>query len=286
MTSSEGASGTGKDAATQDDPVVLHERIPFGSDTRSVGLITLNRPGQLNSISWSMIEAIDEAITAVAAYDGVRAILVTGRGRAFSAGGDLKAYQDLQRDAERFPRFVKSLHTTFGRLRTLDVPVIALVNGVTVAGGLELLLNCDVALAARSARIGDGHLNFGQMGGGGVLTLLPRFVGIARAAELILSGKLLSADEAADWGLISRVVDDDALLEEGMALARDIALKSPLAVANAKYVLTSVWSESLSVTSGLRLERERNSVYCLTSEDAPEGLAAFAEKREPKFTGR
>ena len=104
----------------------------------------------------------------------VRVVFVTGAGRAFSAGGDLKSYQTLQRDPVRFPQFVKDLHRIFGRLRTLRVPAVALVNGVTVAGGLELMLNCDFALAARSARIGDGHLNFGQMGGGGVLTLLPR----------------------------------------------------------------------------------------------------------------
>jgi len=265
---------------------VTCERIAIPGGIGTAAIITLNRPDQLNAITWTMIDALNDAVTEATGYEDARAILITGRGRAFSAGGDLKAYQELQRDSERFPAFVEALHHTFGRLRTLKLPVMALVNGVTAAGGLELLLNCDIAIAADTAKIGDGHLNFGQMGGGGVLTLLPRYVGIARAADLILSGKFLSATEAASWGLVGTVVPAESLMEEGLAMAAAISHKSPLAVANAKYVLTSVWADALSVVSGLRLERERNSVYCLTSADAPEGLAAFAEKREPKFQGR
>jgi enoyl-CoA hydratase len=248
--------------------------------------ITLNRPAELNAMSWEMIGAFDSAVSQAAADAAVRVVLVTGSGRAFSAGGDLKSYVELQRDPVRFPQFVKDLHDAFGRLRRLRAPVIALLNGVTVAGGLELLLNCDFAIAARSARIGDGHLNFGQMGGGGVLTLLARMIGIARASELIMTGVLLDAPTAAEWGLVSRVVDDDQLLAEGMKLAVQIAGKSPLAVANAKDVMNTIWAQNLSVDSGLRIELDRNALYCLTSEDAPEGLQAFSEKRPPRFTGR
>jgi enoyl-CoA hydratase len=163
---------------------------------------------------------------------------------------------------------------------------MALVNGVTAAGGLELILNCDLALAVESARIGDGHLNYGQMGGGGVLTLLARFVGIQRAAELLFTGELLSAAEAAEWGLVNRVVPDESLFDSAMTFARQVAAKSPLAVANAKKVMTEVWSRSLSVEEGLNLELQLNVEYCTTSFDAPEGLQAFSEKRPPKFEGR
>jgi len=253
-------------------------------------LITLQRPDALNPIDSAMLEELDAALDAVEARRAetrdVRAILVTGAGRAFSAGGDLKGYQTLQQDPVAFPHFVQELHRIFGRLRAGPLPAIALVNGVAVAGGLELILNCDFALAARSARIGDGHLNFGQMGGGGVLTLLPRAVGRARATELMLSGRLLSAAEAAEWGLVSRVVDDDALLAEGLAVVAGIAAKSPLAVANAKQVMHRIWASGDTVDAGLADECASDVEYCLTSHDAPEGLAAFAEKRPPRFEGR
>lgn len=268
------------------DDLVRVDVNPIDDQKGSVAVLTLNRPDQLNAITWDMVTAFDAAVTEAMAADDVRAILVTGSGRAFSAGGDLKAYRILQRDAERFPAFVAALHAAFSRLRTLPVPVVALINGVTAAGGLELALSCDLAMIARSARIGDCHLNFGQMGGGGVLTLLPRFVGIARATELVVSGRLLTSAEALEWGLVSRVCPDDGLLPQALELVGEIAAKSPLAVANAKYVMASIWSEAASVDAGLRLERERNAVYCLTSEDAPEGLAAFEEKRPPRFVGR
>ncbi len=267
------------------DDIVIVTRSTL-HDGACVGLLTLNRPDQLNAISWAMVKALDAGISELAGDSSVRAILVTGRGRAFSAGGDLKDYQSLQRDAKRFAQFVDDLHATFGRLRALPVPVVALVGGVTAAGGLELLLNCDFAIAGESAQIGDAHLNFGQMGGGGVLTLLPRLVGIARAAELVLSGRFLSAHEAASWGLVSRVVADDALTDAGLEFATGVAQKSPLAVANAKGVMNTVWSNSMTVGGGLQVERDRDVVYCLTSADAPEGLLAFAEKRQPRFTGR
>jgi enoyl-CoA hydratase/carnithine racemase len=256
-----------------------------GAD-RWAALITLDRPETLNAIDWTLLRALDAIIHDLAGAEGLCCVLVTGAGRAFSAGGDLKGYIELQRDAARFPQFVADLHRIFGRLRDLPVPVVALVNGVTAAGGLELLLNCDVALVARSARIADGHLNFGQMGGGGVLTLLPRAIGLARASELIFSGRFLSADEAVSYGLAARVVDDNALIDEGLAFAAGVATKSPLAVANAKEVLQSLWAANGDMASGLRFERERDAYYCLTSHDAPEGLAAFAEKRAPRFEGR
>ena len=266
-------------------PVVV-ERHRVGRGRAVAVELRLNRPEQLNAMDWAMIRALDAAVAEVEGDDAVRAVLVTGAGRAFSAGGDLKSYVTLQRDPVGFPRFLDDLHAAFARLRRLRVPVIALVNGVTAAGGLELLLNCDIVLVARSARIGDAHLNVGQMGGGGVLTLLPRAVGRQRASELILSGRFLDADEAVEWGLAARVVDDDGLLHAGLELARGIAQKSPLAVANAKEVLDTVWSENGSVDAGLRLERDRDVHYCLTSHDVHEGLVAFAEKRRPRFKGR
>src|SRR5262249_61484589 len=124
-----------------------------------------------------------------------------------------------------------------------------------------------------------------RRGGGGVVRLLPRALGRARAAELILSGRSLSADETVEWGLASRCVPDDELLATGLAFAAEVAAKSPLAVANAKHVMNRLWADNASIDAGLRYELERDVYYCLTSHDAPEGLAAFAEKRPPRFEG-
>jgi enoyl-CoA hydratase/carnithine racemase len=280
------------DRAAPSDPAIVVEETELGPGggeagiSRVVAVVTLSRPDRLNAIDWEMLRELDTVLGDLAARPDLCCVLLTGAGRAFSAGGDLKSYIELQRDPVAFPRFVADVHRVFGRLRELPVPVVALVNGVTAAGGLELLLNCDFAVAGRSARISDGHLNFGQMGGGGVLTLLPRQIGLPRASELIFSGRMLSAEEAVEWGLAIRCVDDAELLENGLTFARQVAAKSPLAVANAKSVLQGLWATNGDLASGLRLERERNAYYCLTSEDAPEGLQAFAEKRPPRFRGR
>jgi enoyl-CoA hydratase/carnithine racemase len=249
-------------------------------------MITLDRPDQLNAITAELIAELDEALSAVESDVDVRVVFITGRGRSFSAGGDLNKYIELQQDPLRFPRFVEALHKTFARIRTIRAPVVALVNGVTAAGGLELLLSCDISIAAESARIGDGHLNFGQMGGGGVLTMLPRMIGLPLAMELVITGKFVPAETAAEWGLVGRVVPDADLLGAGIALAQEIATKSALGVANAKSVMNTIWSEALSTSAGMRIERDQNSLYCLTSHDAPEGLQAFNQKRPPRFQGR
>lgn len=270
---------------TSTNVLVDYHHLP-GEQQQVAAVVTLNRPDQLNPIDAQVLVELDAAWDTIEANPLVRAVLVTGAGRAFSAGGDLKKYIELQRDRVGFTRFVDDLHRCFGRLITMRVPSVALVNGVTAAGGLELLLNCDMAIAAVSARIGDGHLNFGQMGGGGVLTMLPRAIGRAKAVELMLSGRLLTADEACAWGLVSRVVADEELLNTGLAFAAEVAAKSPLAVANAKTVMNQLWAENGSIADGLQIELERDVDYCLTSHDAPEGLAAFAERRAPRFIGR
>lgn len=274
----------------QSDPV-LYAEIPVGDGTDSpaargtAAVITLNRPDQLNPIDVDSLVFLDRALDQAAASPTARTILITGAGRAFSAGGDMTKYQELQRDRQRFPQFVNDLHRIFGRLRDHRLPTVALVNGVTAAGGLELIINCDFAYVAESARIGDAHLNFGQMGGGGVLTILPKMIGRARAAELIFSGEFLNAQESVEIGLASRVVPDAELMQAGLDFSAKVAAKSPLGVANAKEIMHRNWAGGGSVELGLALERERNSFYCLTSDDAREGLAAFAAKRSPRFEG-
>jgi enoyl-CoA hydratase/carnithine racemase len=249
-------------------------------------VLWLNRPEALNALSWELVLELERQLLVADRNPRVCAVFIAGRGRGFCAGGDLKAYVELQANAAEFDRFLRDLHRTFARIRTMGKPVVALVNGVTAAGGLELLLACDFAYAAESAEIGDLHLNYGQIGGGGSLALLPRTVGPARARELVFSARLLGAREACDWGLVARVVPDVHLLETGLELARGLAAKSPAGVALAKEVLNRGYAEGTGADQALRLEADAASLYSASLPDSMEGLRAFAERRAPKFPGR
>jgi enoyl-CoA hydratase/carnithine racemase len=273
-------------AASCSTVVVEHVDLPDGADGARLGVVRLNEPDRLNPLSWNTFRQIRAALDALEQDDAVRTVAITGTGRAFSAGGDLTAYLALQRDPVEFPRYLDDAHRTFETPSAMRKPVVALVNGVTTAGGLELVLACDFAYAARSARLGDAHMNYGQMGGGGVLTLLPRLIGLARARELVFSGRLLSAEEALDWGLVNRVVEDDQLLPAAIEFAALVARHSTLALANVKHILTRGYLDGMGTAETLRMERETTLRYCLTSEDAPEGLRAFAERRRGRFRGR
>lgn len=262
------------------------ERLPIGGGPAMLGLVTLNRPEALNPLSWGTVLALGDAFDAMVADREVRLVAITGAGRAFSAGGDLKQYRSLQRDPVGFPQFLRDLHSVFARMAQAPKPFLALVNGVAVAGGFEIMLFCDIAFAAESARMGDAHQPFGQMGGGGVLAMLPHVVGLARARDLIISGRTLSAAEALDWGLVSRVVPDGRLIDAALEFGAEVARKSPLAIAAAKRTLNGSYWDGTGIAAAMRVELEATSRHCLTSEDVHEGLAAFADKREPRFTGR
>jgi enoyl-CoA hydratase len=272
--------------ATATPDTVSVERLQLAGTEAWLGLVTLNRPESLNPLSWGTVLALGDAFDQLAVDPDVRLVAVTGAGRAFSAGGDLKQYQTLQRDRAGFAEFLRDLHALFARMSQYPKPYLALVNGIAVAGGFELLLYCDLAFAAESARIGDAHQPYGQMGGGGVLAMLPHVVGPARARDLIISGRTLSAREALDWGLVSRVVPNGSLLATALEFGSTLATRSPLAVANAKRVLNEAFWEANGINSGMRLELETTARYCATSEDVMEGLSAFAEKRSPRFAGR
>jgi len=265
------------------DQVVRYQRLAV-RDGQYAGLVTLNRPDQLNAINWEALQALRAALAEAARDPAVRAVLLTGRGRAFCVGGDIKGFVDLQADPVAFPQFVDTFIDVVTSIRTMPKPVIAMVNGICVAGGLELLLACDFAWAADSAQLGDLHLNYAQIGGAGAMTLLPRVIGPARARELVLSGRLLSAAEALDWGLVNRVLPDADLVGEAIELVRGIAAKSPAAVATARHLLNTGLSTDLD--AALRHERTTALLHCLTGTDAREGVTAFAEKREPRWPAR
>ncbi|MGI5131078.1 enoyl-CoA hydratase/isomerase family protein [Pseudonocardia sp. CA-107938] len=263
--------------------IVVVERLELpDAQGAQLGLVRLDEPDRLNPLSWAAFRQLHAGLAELEADDAVRVVAITGTGRAFSAGGDLRAYLTLQRDPVALPRYFDDVAEALEMPSSMGKPVIALVNGVAVGGGLELVLSCDFAIAARSARLGDGHANFGQMGGGGALSVLPQVIGLPRAKELTFSGRLLGSAEALAWGLVNRVVEDDELMAAALDFGVEVAGHSPLALAEAKRVMT----QNARSAAAAQVERETVMRYLLTSHDAPEGLRAFAEKRRPHFTGR
>jgi enoyl-CoA hydratase len=250
-------------------------------DTRGgIARVTLNRPAQLNAISPELLEDLDAVCAAVEGDHAVKVVTLTGAGRAFCAGADLRAVRALAPDPERWAGFMGLWHRVFNRLEALPQPVVAGVTGLALAGGLELVLVCDLALADEGARLGDQHANFGLVAGGGGSQRLPRVVGPRRAKELMLLGGWLSAADARAWGLVNRVAPAGqlpALLDE---VAGQLARASGSANRTVKALVNRAGDADLG--TGLALEIALVAEH-MRSADAAEGLRAFAEKRPPSF---
>lgn len=262
-----------------DDPIVLERK-------GRVGWITLNRPKAMNAVTLDMLDALDAVLTTEEQNPDIGALVITGAGDAFCAGADLKSMRTFTEaaDAEAANAdYVTRYSATMRRLELFPKPVICAVNGVTVAGGLELLLVCDIAIAAAGVRIGDGHMRYALMPGGGSSVRLPRRVGLTMAKYLLLSGDLIPAEELVACGLLLRVVPPAALAAEALALAERIANRSPLALRRMKRLVDDGMEMPLDVA--LRHEVTTHAAHAL-SDDRREGLAAFVEKRPPNFTGR
>lgn len=251
---------------------ILSERVD------DVLTITLNRPEALNAITQEMVDAMNALLDAAEA-DGTRVIVLTGAGRAFCAGADLIA---VGADPVGSTKFLADLQALFVRLAAFPMPVIAAVNGTAMGGGTEFILACDFAVAADSAKVGDGHTNVGVIPGGGGATILPQRVPLAIAKYVVYTGDRLTAQQWLQYGLFAEVVADAELLERVAALAAKLAAKSPLALREIKGLMSH---GPLDHQTGLALELEASARYA-SSEDMAEGLAAFAEKRPPRFTGR
>ena len=254
--------------------VVLVER------RRRVGVITLNRPESLNALDDALMDALGDALLAFDADDGVGAIVVTGGPRAFAAGADIsgmvgRSYADVERE-----RFITRNWETVLQVRK---PVLAAVNGVAMGGGFEIALACDIIVAARSARFGVPEVKLAMLPGAGGTQRLPRAIGKAKAMDLCLSARLLDADEADRYGLVSRVVDDARLMDETLALAERIAGFSLPALVAIKESVNRAHETPLA--EGVRFER-RQMYARFASEDAHEGMRAFLERRPPSFGHR
>lgn len=245
-----------------------------------VARVVLNRPDQLNAISPELLHDLWDVCESVESSSAIKAATLTGAGRTFCAGADLKAVQELVSDPEKWNGFIRLWHRVFNRIEALPVPVIVGVHGFALAGGLELALVADLVVADEEARLGDQHANFGLVAGGGGSQRLPRLIGVRRAKELMLLGGWLTAREALQWGVVNRVAPAGKLVETVEALALELARKSASASRTVKALVNRALDVDLG--SGLDMERELAGAH-MRSADAAEGLRAFAEKRLPVF---
>ncbi|MFZ5747623.1 MAG: enoyl-CoA hydratase/isomerase family protein [Pseudomonadota bacterium] len=248
-----------------------------------VARVTLARPDKLNPLDWSTVKELKAVVAEIEADAAIRFVVLTGEGRSFSAGGDLDGYIRLYRDPAAFQAFLDDFFAMLTGIEAARAIWIAAVNGVCVAGGIEVLLACDMAIAGASAKIGDGHLNFGQLPGAGGSQRLPRAIGMLRAKHLMLTGELLDAETAERWGLVTKVVPDGALMAAADAWIDGLAKKSPVGLAGAKRLANLTLDTGYA--EGLRAEIAFVHAYATTEPDATEGLIAFKEKRAPRFGG-
>ena len=247
----------------------------------AVALLTLDRPQALNALDVATLEAIEARVADVARDPGARALVLTGEGRAFAAGADIAAMRPF--GAAEAGEFSRLGHRAFAALEALAIPTIAAVNGYALGGGCELALACDWIYASAKARFGQPEVNLGILPGFGGTSRLVRRVGVAWAKEIILSGEPIDAEQALRIGLANRVFAPEELLEKALAAGEAIAAKGPLAVAAAKRVIQHGQDADARVANAL--EQEAFAAAFATADRA-EGMAAFLEKRAPKFEGR
>ncbi|WP_027215026.1 enoyl-CoA hydratase/isomerase family protein [Burkholderia sp. WSM2232] len=246
----------------------------------SVGWLTMDRPAAMNSLNRDMATGLSAQLNAWRTDDAVRVVVLTGNGRAFCAGADLIEAAEPPCPEKR--EFLELIVEFFDTLRAFPKPVIAAVNGIALAGGLEVVLACDLVLAADSARLGDAHSNFGVFPGAGGAAILPRKVPANVARYLLFTGDSMSAAELKLHGLVNEVLPDSELKPRAQALADRLAKKSPLVLARMKRVANEAADKTAADALRHELLELRNHQR---SYDVKEGLRAFAEKREPQFKG-
>ena len=247
----------------------------------AVALLTLDRPQVRNALDRATLEALRAQAATLAGDASLRAVVVTGEGRAFAAGADIAEMRRL--DALGGAAFSRLGHDALAALEALSVPTIAAVNGFALGGGCELACACDWIYASSKARFGQPEVNLGLLPGFGGTSRLLRRVGVAWAKELVLSGEPIDAETALRIGLANRVFAPDELLPAALSTAETLARKGPFAVAQAKRVLHEGQDADLRTANAL--EQQAFGVV-FASTDRAEGMDAFLEKREPKFEGR
>jgi 2-(1,2-epoxy-1,2-dihydrophenyl)acetyl-CoA isomerase len=251
-----------------------------------IATLTLNRPERLNALGGSLREDLHDAITRSAADPEVRVMLVTGSGKGFCAGGDVKAMNEAKEGRRERPfmeKIAPGRDRTLLAMREAPQPIIAAVNGAAAGAGMNLALACDIRLASTAAKFSQAFVKRGLHPDWGGTYFLPRIVGTARACELIFTGEVIDAAEALRLGIVSRVLPPEELLPAAQALARAIAAGPPIAIRLAKRGIYR------NAESDLRTALEYETFAqnaCFETEDASEGIRAFVEKRPPVFRGR
>jgi enoyl-CoA hydratase len=244
-----------------------------------VAVVRLNRPHVRNAINLALMGELVDILDSLDRDPEVRAIVLTGDERAFAAGADIAEMANATAtDMHARPNLAR-----WERLRKLRKPLVAAVAGFALGGGCELAMVCDIIVAAESARFGQPEINLGIIPGGGGTQRLVRALGKARAMEIILTGRMITAEEAFSAGLITRVVPTELYLSEALRLAHEISAKPPLAVEFAKASVLKAFDTNLE--TGLEFER-RSFELLFATEDSREGMQAFLEKRKPIFKGR
>ncbi|AWR96191.1 enoyl-CoA hydratase [Acidianus sulfidivorans JP7] len=240
----------------------------------NIGIVRLNRPEKMNALNMEMVK---DFVSTFNELEGkVKAVIITGNGRAFCAGADVNEMSNMS--IEEIARVGHA--PMWDRLRSFRKPIIAAVNGLAVGGGLELAMACDMIIASESAMFGQPEINLGIMPGAGGTQRLSRTVGKYKGMEMVLTGKLISAWEAYRRGLVTKVVPEEAVMDEALRLAKEISSKSGFAVEEAKESVNKAFETTLQ--QGLDFER-RNFYLTVFSEDGKEGMRAFVEKRKPKW---
>ncbi|WP_219837235.1 enoyl-CoA hydratase-related protein [Paenibacillus sp. R14(2021)] len=248
-----------------------------------IGRIQLSRPDKLNALDVAMLEELNRIVEAVSRDTrGVRAVVIEGEGRAFCAGADLKERRALH-NSEQIRAGVAQIKAVFDALARLPQPTIAAMNGLALGGGLELALSCDFRYAVRGAMLGLTEVSLGIIPGAGGTQRLPRLIGAARAKELILTGRRITAEQAYDWGIVSGLADDrEQLHAMCLQLANETLANAPLAVYQAKAAINR--GAGTDLRTALAIETEEYEAL-LPTKDRAEALEAFHEKRPPRFSG-
>lgn len=243
--------------------------------------VKINNPDNLNALNNDVLSDLENVFDEIKNDDDICVVVLTGEGRAFVAGADISYMKDL--NAKEAKKFAEHGARVFRKIETLDIPVIAAVNGFALGGGCELCMSCDLRIASSKAKFGQPEVGLGITPGFSGTQRLPRLVGLGVAKELIYTATAIKADEAYRIGLVNKVVEPEQLIEEAYAMAEKIIANSSTAVKYSKEAINK--GIETDIDTGIAFEANIFGL-CFASEDQKEGMAAFTEKRHPKFTGK